>query len=401
MKELLLKSTKTVAIIAALFGVISLNSCKDDDTVEPGETIVEDGFYILGGASFADYDLKGTMKATRNEVKQEERAELLEAFVALKAGSEGFNIMEVAGSEKTSWGPASTFADVATGTNDEPKVTFQRGGAEKTDSKFTVPADGLYHVVLDTEVGTVAIIPVKHWGLIGAATPGGWSDDTKLESTGFDMSTITFEAKEVTMVKGDFKFRYSSGWKVEIDTAYDLGGGDKGIKVNSNFGGAVDALVPGGLNINNATGGIYTATMVWTAGEGFAATLSKTGDLPLTDYSNTELGLIGNGIYNGANQHDWNSGLMLSTPAKDGYKYTWAYNNTKVTTAGSFKIREGDNWDNLSFGYPQVTMAGDGADDFETNNDGNFVPKTNDATYNFTFEIDAESDVYTFTATKK
>lgn len=111
MKELFLKSTKTLVIMAALFGVITLNSCKDDEEVTPAEEeLVEDGFYIQGPSSaYAGYDIKATLSSTRNEVLQEDRATLLEIFVALKAG-DGFNIMQVAGTERTSWGPGTDWA---------------------------------------------------------------------------------------------------------------------------------------------------------------------------------------------------------------------------------------------------------------------------------------------------
>jgi hypothetical protein len=36
--------------------------------------------------------------------------------------------------------------------------------------------------------------------------------------------------------------------------------------------------------------------MVWTLGTGFAATMTKTGDLDAFNYTNTELGLIGDGL---------------------------------------------------------------------------------------------------------
>jgi hypothetical protein len=58
MRDLSLKLTKNVAIIAALFGLISLNSCKDDDDepVPTNTAIVEDGFYIQGDATaYADF----------------------------------------------------------------------------------------------------------------------------------------------------------------------------------------------------------------------------------------------------------------------------------------------------------------------------------------------------------
>ncbi|NCC73600.1 MAG: SusF/SusE family outer membrane protein [Sphingobacteriia bacterium] len=390
------------AVSMLLLVAVVLVSCKDDDDDDPNPpVVVEDGFYIVGaGTALTDYDIKGLLKPTRNEVTQEERASLLEIYVAVKTGADGFNIMQVAGATKTSWGPGADFAVVGEADRiaDEPKLDFWRGSLAQTETKFTVPEDGLYHVVIDTEVGKVVVVPVKYWGLIGAATPGGWSDDTQMPSKGFDLNTITFEVNDVTMTKADFKFRYSEGWKVVIDDNVDLGGGVMGVRVNTNFGGAVNALVPGGDNISNEEGGIYTAKMVWTLGSAYAATTEKTGDLQVIDYTDTEIGLVGNGLVVNGVPHNWTETIMLSTPTVENEtNYTWTYESVEVQPDSSgFKFREGQDWNGISIGYPQVTMAGLAADDFETNGDGNFLPKVA-GVYDIELFIDAVTEEYTVT----
>jgi len=374
-------------------------SCKDDeDPVDP-PVIVLDGLYVKGGATaLTDFDAKGMLKVTRNEVNQTDRAELVEIFVAIKAGAPGFNIVDVAGSVQTTWGPGADFAVVpeADRNVDEPKVDFWRGSYTETTTAFTVPADGLYHIVLDKQLKKIAILPVV-WGVIGAATPGGWGGSTAMPAKGFDLNTMTFEINDMVLTKADWKFRYSDGWKVILDAEYDLGGGVVGIKANTNLGGAVNALVPGGANIPNAEPGKYTAKMVWTLGSGFVATMTKTGDLELIDYTNTELGLIGNGLMVSGAQHNWDVTLMVQKPVVENVtNYTWTYNQVEVTTLGSFKIREGQDWNKKSIGYNDVTMAGLAADKFTTNNDGNFVP-TEDGTYDMVLKIDAVTEKYTFT----
>ena len=374
-------------------------SCKDDeDPVDP-PVIVLDGLYVKGGATaLTDFDAKGMLKVTRNEVNQADRAELVEIFVAVKAGAPGFNIVLVEGSKQTTWGPGADFAVVAEADRnvDEPKVDFWRGSYTETATAFTVPADGLYHIVLDKQLKKIAILPVV-WGVIGAATPGGWGGSTAMPATGFDLNTMTFEINDMVLTKADWKFRYSDGWKVILDAEYDLGGGVVGIKANTNLGGAVNALVPGGANIPNAEPGKYTAKMVWTLGSGFVATMTKTGDLALIDYTNTELGLIGDGLMVSGAQHNWDVTLMVSKPVVENEtNYTWTYNQVEVTTLGSFKIREGQDWNKKSIGYNDVTMAGLAADKFTTNNDGNFVP-TEDGTYDMVLKIDAVTEKYTFT----
>jgi hypothetical protein len=381
-----------------LMGVVMV-SCKEDDP-DPVEPTVEDGVYVMGaGTALTTYDIKGLMKATRNEVTQTDRPALMELFVAVKAGADGFNIVIVNGTTKTTYGPGTDFAVVAEADRnvDEPKLDFWRGSYVETTTPFTVTADGLYHIVIDTEIGKCIIVPVQYWGLIGAATPGGWGGDTQIPAGAFDLNTITFEVADVVMTKADFKFRYSGGWKVILDTEYDNGGGVLGLKVNSNYGGAVDALVPGGANIANETSGIYTAKMVWTLGSGYVATMTKTGDLNLIDYTATELGLVGNGLMVDGVQNTWDLTLMVQAPVvTNETSYTWTFNQVEVSTLGSFKIREGQTWDGKSFGYPQVTMAGLAADKFETNTDGNFVP-LEDGVFDIVFEIDAVTELYTFT----
>ncbi len=378
-----------------LFTACEDDAVDDDDDDDDNPVLVEDGLYVTGaGTALVDLDFKGLMKTTRNEVGQEDRATLKEIYVAVKGGSEGFNIVEVAGQTQTSYGPGSDFAVVDSVARDieEPAVDFWRGTYSVTETAFTVPNDGLYQIVMDTEVGIVAVVPVVYWGLIGAATPGGWSSDTEMPSTGFDLNSITYEATNVVMTKADFKFRHTGGWKIIID--------GEDVRVNTNFGGTPADLVPGGDNIANDESGVYTVGMVWTLGEGFTANMNRTGDLNAIDYTDTELGLIGNSLVLDGAPHNWDSTLYVHKPVVEGETtYIWTFESVEVSandTLGGFKIREGQTWDGYSFGYPQVTMAGLAEDLFETNNDGNFIP-TEDGIFDVEFKIDALSEEFTFT----
>jgi hypothetical protein len=403
MKDFIFPTAKWFMLALLFSATIAITGCSnDEDDTTPTPTLVEDGFYVNGDATFlGDFDLATTFSSTLNEVGQKDRPELLEAVVALNAGS--FNIVQVAGSDRTTWGPAADFAEVATGTTDEPKVPFWRGSLEVTDNAFTITDQGLYHIYIDTEVAKVVIVPVSYWGIIGGATPNGWGDDTRMESTGFDAGSITFQATDVALTLGDFKFRMSGGWKVEVDTTYDDGSGDIGIKANTNFGGSVDALAAGGDNITNSEGGIYTVTMVWTAGEGYTASLEKTDDLPAEDWTNIELGLVGDGLMNMGAQHNWDETIFLTKPDANGTVYTYTFADVQVTTGGGgFKMREGQTWDNKIIGFPDIaTIDGDGAADFETNGDGNFVPLVDMATYDMVFVVNGQTDDRTLTITKK
>jgi hypothetical protein len=138
--------------------------------------------------------------------------------------------------------------------------------------------------------------------------------------------------------------------------------------------------------------------MTWTPSGGFSATMEKTADLPTVDYTSTELGLVGDGLSVGGVAHNWDVTINISTPAVAGTVYTWTMDGVEVNTAGGgFKIREGQTWDNLSFGYTAVDVAGSAASEFETNGDGNFIPLVDGGMYNMSFTIDAATDTKTFT----
>jgi hypothetical protein len=265
----------SLVCLLSLF-MIAFISCKKDDNNNDDTTkplLVEDGMYVFGGGTaLSTYDITGLMKATTNEAATNaERAGLVELYIAVKAGTDGFNITGVVGGVATTFGPGDDFAEVALANKiaDEPRGWLSRGTLAATSNKFTVPEDGLYHIVYDATLNIVAVARVE-WGIIGGATVGGWGGSTPLTASAFDLSTMTFTGTDVILTAGDFKFRYSDGWKIVLDGT--------NVRVNTNFGGAVTALVAGGANITNTVVGKYTVQVSWTLTGGTTATLNKTGD---------------------------------------------------------------------------------------------------------------------------
>lgn len=87
-----------------------MTGCSDDDDTGGGGTVVEDGLYVKGaGTGFADFSTKALFKVTKNEVLQEDRANLLELYIPVKAGADGFNIVNVSGTTRTTYGPGADF----------------------------------------------------------------------------------------------------------------------------------------------------------------------------------------------------------------------------------------------------------------------------------------------------
>jgi hypothetical protein len=262
-------------------------SCSEDedDPIDDGPKVL-DGLYVVGeSTALTELSADGKMNVTLNEVLQEERSTLYDIYIAVEGGGEGFTIQEIAGDSKTVFGPGEDFAEVTGEALDieEPQQGLLKGGYTESETGFVVPEDGLYHVVIDTEVQKVAIAKVV-WGLIGGATPGGWSDDTPMSAT-FNKEKMEFVVEDVTMLENEYKFRYSGGWKIFLDTELDLGDGETGVTANTNFGGSLGSLAPGGDNIANTELAVYKATMTWELGVGQIATMEKTGDAePLPEY---------------------------------------------------------------------------------------------------------------------
>lgn len=106
-----------------------------------------------------------------------------------------------------------------------------------------------YAITLDLSIPLAYTYRADRWGLIGDATPGGWSDDTNMT---WDAVNGRFTVT-LNLTAASFKFRANDGW-------------------DYNFGGSLSALTPGGDNITVAEAGNYTITLnPWTR----VATMTK------------------------------------------------------------------------------------------------------------------------------
>lgn len=382
--------------IMLFVGLVSFTACNNDDEIvlpdnngdnNGDKTELADGFYVYNGdvTTLADIPANGLMMVTNNETDQTERASLFETFYKVDA-SIGFYIIEV--SNGTVYYMGSTDAASVEAQTDEPQDGLYKG-TYGTDSVVYKPAEsGVYHIVIDSELGLVTYA-VANWGIIGAGSPGGWSSSTPFDYKSDDDNTIVWEGTNIELKSGDIKFRYSNGWKIFMDETVGAE-----VNVNTNLGGAIDALTPGGANIAWSETGLYTITLTFNYGTGFTVEITKTGDSSIKDYTDTELGLVGDGIIVADTANGWNYTMGLMKPEVSNTKYTWKWTNIQVSEAGSFKIREGQTWDNISLGYPQVTVEGGSADNFGTNNDGNFVPVAA-GNFDITLVIEASTETYT------
>lgn len=121
---------------------------------------------------------------------------------------------------------------------------LQSGGAN-----IAVDLEADYAVSLNLSTPNEYTYSINRWGVIGDATPGGWSDDTDMTwDADNEVFTVTLE-----LTAASFKFRANDGWDV-------------------NYGGDLGALSSDGDNISVAEAGNYTITFdPW----GLTATVTK------------------------------------------------------------------------------------------------------------------------------
>lgn len=381
-----------------------------EDIAFTTQPTVVDGMYILGtSTSFSDYDSKCRMTNAINEFGGNPRLGMYEIYMTLTASNKGFNIVEVSNNTETTLGPLDISTKVINRTNDQIDATIQLGSFSNNSNKFTVPNDGLYHIVLDKKRNIIAIVPINHWAIIGSATPNGWGSETVLPKKGlFNKTNMEYEQTNIRIDRGEFKFRYDNGWRVELS-------GDS-VKIKTSLGGSsIDALSPEGasINITAPQRGFYTINLKWSISEGFKATMTKTGDISFIDYSNYKLGLIGNSYLkaNGS-QANWdeNWGATLTNPlaytttpvVTNTTTYTWTWDHVVLTPPLSdnmkLTIRQNDNWSGKIIGYYNANITGAAASNF-TGDGGNFICNVS-GDYKFVLVIKADTEEYTLTATK-
>ena len=336
-KNALTSLMKISGLMLAMF--VAFTSCEKDDP-KPDPVLVEDGFYVKGSLTpYAEIEFNGSFVAGKNEVDQAARTGMYEKYVALKAGAEGFNIHQVSGQDVTIWGPSSVEVLDITDITDNPAITIQKGTLGNS-GVFTVPTDGLYHIILDTETSTFVIAPVPYWAIIGGATPIGWTDSQMPLVGDFGLNEIKFELTDIELRAGDFKFRYGNGWKINITD-------DETVKVNTNYGGTVSGtlpdlvaeLIPGGDNyaLTKEQEGIYTVTLTWNAESGYTSTLTKTADVTPLDYPEN-LYMIGDGV----GDWEWANTDLPLVPTHSNPHLFWKI--VWMNAEGGFKFAPEKEW---------------------------------------------------------
>lgn len=124
------------------------------------------------------------------------------------------------------------------------------GNLNAGGANIPVDVESDYSITLDLSHPNAYTYSANRWGLIGDATPGGWSDDTNMT---WDATNGVFTITLDLVSSGSFKIRANDDWAI-------------------NYGGDLNALEAGGANIGIDSDGNYTVTFdPW----GLTATVTK------------------------------------------------------------------------------------------------------------------------------
>jgi hypothetical protein len=133
-------------------------------------------------------------------------------------------------------------------------LVYGDGGSGILSSKSTaadiiLPSSGYYE--LSANLNTMIWTATKTtWGIIGDATPGGWTTDTQMT---YDKTNQVWTVTCDMVTSGSFKFRANNAWKIDF-----------GIDGNGNLQYADNPLYPYNGNLSNLTvpsSGNYTITL--------------------------------------------------------------------------------------------------------------------------------------------
>lgn len=199
MKIAAVKNEETMAITRAVILGYDELEVVEEEPVRP------EALFLVGGSSEAGWEPTAGIPLTKREKDGKVYHDI---FTFLSAGGGGFKFLP-------------TQVDWEGGYGLEDGELSNAGGA----GNFVIESDGFYHITFleddESPVGFSYEIVNSSWGIIGAATPGGWDVDTDMEapsSVGDYTWVITAD-----LVAGEFKFRENDDWPVNLGAGAEEG----------------------------------------------------------------------------------------------------------------------------------------------------------------------------------
>lgn len=325
-------------------------SCDDDGPViDPGTDGINvgDGYYLAKSgedpSSSAGLDADEVVEAP--DFGSQERSGYAGGYMYLEAGD--YTLVNIVDKEVTATigGAASVITDEGSACdfNDYTLVSTEADG-----SAFSVEANGLYRVTYDEMTNEIVYYEVAAPGLIGNATPGGWSMDTPMDGS-VNAQGGSWSVSDVIMRSGAWKIRMNCRWT--IDRRIDPGAAlpfepSNGYQLFTNFGGSANDLSTGGSDIPQTEDGIYTVTVDWNPISGFSLTQTKTGEAPELGFNPNDFSW---GVIGDATANSWDADRDLLHKFDEGTStHNW-YGVPTFQDEGTWKVRINDDW-NLDLG---------------------------------------------------
>lgn len=328
-------------------------------------TEVQQGVYITGAATIYSGEAPASMlKSLDLDGTDVVYSELTGIYTWLKANEEFMISIVPTQDEIEKYGKGSVISE---------STSVEVASLVKDATPFTVSKDGFYFVIVNSTLKEINILPVNY-GVIGAATTQGWNGETSFNAPTFDNNlTVTWSGK-TNMTPGEYKFRYSGGWGMEINQSSsakvkiftDLG--NLGSSVASLVENGMSQVKPGGANFTTAVGGEFEFTIEYNLrSKVFNATYNIIGDpvLPPDLELPASMFIIGS-------PYDWNWDNAQSLTPVNGFAGTTASpeaNSSKFwfikyfNAGDAVKFNMSKAWNGSEFGFSAVredskTLAG-------------------------------------------
>jgi len=232
-----IKGAETMAVTREV--VLGYEDKIDEGDGEEEGPVRPEALFLVGGSSEAGWEPTAALPLTRREKDGNVYHEI---YTFLSAGGGGFKILP-------------TQADWEGGYGLEDGELSNSGGA----GNFEIDSDGFYRISFleddEAPLGFTYEVIESNWGIIGAATPGGWDGDTDMEapaSVGDYTWTITLD-----LFADEFKFRENDDWPVNFGA-----GAEEGV------------LAFDGANLSVSEAGNYTISIDFNP-EGYTYLITK------------------------------------------------------------------------------------------------------------------------------
>ena len=411
MKKLLLTQ-----LMLLLFASVFFLSCGDDDE-GPQILLPElDGFYVYGTNTIAEGPSEPAAKmilAILDKDKLpniESKAGVFGKFMYI-GGNSTVSFVKIVSKVGTTYGATDGGSEDNGLDIDNVPVDdiVVNGTLVENAEPIHVTTEGLYYVFADTNSEKFVFMQIKP-SMIGPATPLGWDAGTPLPVKSVSKETTVFEAS--IPLKGADGYRYKlndKGWHAyqeegTITTLSSLGVPDYGVA----WGTGINDVGIHISNMPNKEPGIYTVTLTYTAATNqWKEVKTKTGNLKI-DYTNFNVGIIGDATAAGTFAGDGTGGYELKKPTKAGNVFTWKWDNAALIADKEFIFLQNATWGGLQIDYLGATVSGNAITNTKiidataspVNGAFHNFRVVTGGSYNITLVINADTEVRTVTITE-